>query len=124
MIAIRSLGGAIGLAICKSSCHIWLCIRSMLTRFEDTAVFNSRIVQLPGNIAQAVVPLGFPSSSLPALITALSTGDTKALVEIPSISPEIIEAAVGALKESFVNSFRGVWITAACFTVLALIGKI
>ena len=90
---------------------------------KDNAAFNGRLIQLPDNIAQAVLPLGFPSSSLEPLITDLATGHPEELESIPSITPEIIGAAVRALRLTFVDSFRAVWITAACFTVLGVIGK-
>lgn len=122
MIATRSLGGAIGLAICK------LVLRMNESRWMlnliDTAIFKTKLTTnlVPG-MAHAVLPLGLPESSLPALISDVATGNIKALTEIPGVDSGIIQAALQAYKSIFANSIRGVWITAACFSFVALVGK-
>lgn len=88
----------------------------------DTAVFNSQLSHLPNNIAQKVIPLGLPESSLPSLVQALATGDIPGLAEVPGVNAKISGVAIGALRQTFVDSFRGVWITAACFTAVAVLG--
>ena len=42
---------------------------------------------------------------------------------VPGITPQIIQASVGALLKSFSVGFRYVWVSAGCFTVVAAIGK-
>lgn len=89
----------------------------------DTAIFNSKLSStLASGIANAVLPLGLPPSSLPLLIGALATGDTNALSSIPGISPPIIEIAFASLKQSFADSFRGVWIASAAFSAVGIVG--
>ncbi|KAK5049568.1 hypothetical protein LTR84_004497 [Exophiala bonariae] len=105
MISVRSLGGAVGLAI-------------------YTAAFNSKLSETAGKkIANAVLPLGLPSSSLSLLILDILTGNIGGLPDIPGISPQIIQAGVLAFQQAFAESIRAVWITAACFTAAALVGE-
>ena len=105
MISVRSLGGSIGLAF-------------------YSAIFNGTLAdQLGARIAAATLPLGLREKSLGALIGALAASDTKALAEIPGITPDIIEAGVGALKDTFAIAFRWVWVAAGCFSALAVIRK-
>ncbi|KIH91218.1 siderophore iron transporter [Sporothrix brasiliensis 5110] len=106
MIGMRSLGGSIGLAIYN-------------------AILSGELNKnLGANIAGAVLPLGLPETSLGALIGALAAQDTTALLAVPGISPDIINAAVGALKSTYSVAFRWVWVAAGAFTVVAAIAAI
>jgi hypothetical protein len=58
------------------------------------------------------------------LIQDFETGHTAGLTAIPGMTTAILQAAQHAYLQSFVNAVRGVWITAACFGVVAAIGKI
>lgn len=105
ILAIRSLGGAIGLAI-------------------NNAIFTSTLgTQLPSRIAKAALPLGLPPRSLGLLIQALAADDKPALAQIPGITPRIIGAAANALVEAYTVSFRYCWVASACFIAVAVIGK-
>jgi len=73
-------------------------------------------------VASATIPLGFKPSYLGELIGAITTGNTAVLAEIPGISPKIVEAAGLAVKQSYAIAFRYVWVTAAAFSALAVIG--
>lgn len=74
-------------------------------------------------IAKAVLPLGLPESSLGAFIGDLAGDETALLPKIPGITPEIIEAGFRAYKQTFLDGFRLLWITAAAFSAVGLIGK-
>jgi hypothetical protein len=71
-----------------------------------------------------VLPLGLPATSLPALIGDLAANNQTALGSVPGITPQIIGAGVGGLREAYNLGFRFVWIAAGCFMVLAAICKL
>lgn len=60
----------------------------------------------PQAVAEATVPLGLPTSSLPALLGALQTQSAAALLAVPGISSQIIEAATVATKLTYAAAFR------------------
>lgn len=74
-------------------------------------------------ISEAVLPLGLPDSSLPALIEGLSSGNMTALASIPGTTDEIIAAGFAGLKEAYILGFRYVWVAAGSFTALAALCK-
>ncbi|KAM5347564.1 hypothetical protein ACJ41O_007388 [Fusarium nematophilum] len=81
----RSVGGAIAIAIYNT-------------------IVQSRIsVELPRRVAAAVLPLGFPQSSLPSLLEAFTSGNQTA---IPGANPEIMAAAGEAVRYAYAASFR------------------
>jgi hypothetical protein len=128
LIAMRSFGGSIGLAICTLfSSLLYMHVQELLLTLNsslDNAIFTNKLTNNLGKkIAAAVLPLGLPASSLPAFITDLANSDSTDLVTIPGVTGEIIGAGVGALKEAYTIAFRYVWIAAGCFTVVAAIGK-
>ena len=103
--AARSLGAAVGIAI-------------------NNAIFNNSFGEkLPQMVAAAVVPLGFDSKDLGALISALTSQSQAAMAKVPGITPQITAAAVQALTEAYRVSYRGLWIAAGCFAGVAVIGK-
>ena len=113
LLAIRSFGGSVGLAICKSNPVIPGLPKLTIV---VTAIFSSKISSsLGSNIAAAVLPLGFPPQNLEAFIGALAGQDQAALAHIPGVTPQIIGAGVHALQEAYLSSFKPVWIAAACF---------
>ena len=104
-IAARASGGSMGVAVYN-------------------AIFNGALSDnLAAKISSAAMSHGLPPSSIGQLIMALSTQDRVALVNIPGITPEIIQASTIALKEAFNIGFRNVFIAAACFTFVAMCRK-
>ncbi|MCJ1472599.1 hypothetical protein MMC13_001248 [Lambiella insularis] len=104
MASVRALGVTVGAAI-------------------YTAIFHSKLSSnIPNKIAAAALPLGLPASSLPALIEDLVAQKTELMPKIPGISLKIIGASMDALLDAYCDSFRYVWIVAACFTLAGLIG--
>ena len=103
LISFRGLGGTIGLAINN-------------TIFNDTLESDIGV-----KIAAAVRPLGLPSSSLPALIAAISSQNQQALATVPGITPDIVIAASNALESAYGVAFRNAWIASACFIFLAIV---
>ncbi|KAK5069235.1 hypothetical protein LTR64_008610 [Lithohypha guttulata] len=105
LLAIRSFGGSIALAI-------------------YTAIFNSSIsTKLGAGIAAAVLPLGLPPPELERFIGALASNNQTALIQIEGATPQIIGAGVHALQIAYLASFRGVWIAAAVFAGVTVIAS-
>jgi hypothetical protein len=75
-------------------------------------------------IAGAVLPLGLPESSLPALIGDLAANNQTAIATVPGITPQSIGAGVGGLFDAYSLGFRFVWVAAGCFMALATICKL
>jgi len=101
----RPIGGVIGLAI-------------------NNAIFHNTLsTQVPKKIGSAVSPFAFPSSSLGALIAALTSQDNAALNSVPGVTPDILAAARGGLLDAYGLSFRNCWIAAACLCLPGVIGK-
>ena len=103
IISVRSLGGTVGIAIYN-------------------AVFTDGMSKMPANIAGAVVPAGLDPKNVPALVGALVSHNQTAVAAVPGVTPEIAGQGVAALLDTFVASFKNVWITASCFVALAAIG--
>lgn len=90
-----------------------------------SAIFNTKINSTLGSsIAAAVLPLGFSPQYLEAFIGALAGQDQAALAQIPGVTPQIIGAGVHALQTAFLASFKNVWIAAAVFAGVTVIGKL
>lgn len=90
----------------------------------DTAIFNSSIsTKLGAGIAAAVLPLGLPPPELERFTGALASNNQTALIQIEGVTPQIIGAGVHALQIAYLASFRGVWIAAAVFAGVTVIGK-
>ncbi|UPK92886.1 hypothetical protein LCI18_003821 [Fusarium solani-melongenae] len=100
---VRSLGGALGLAI-------------------NNAVLTSTLEkELPKKVSAAALPLGLPPSSLPALIDGLASQRRDAVAAVPGMSSEIAQAAVEAMKRAYLVAFRNAWIVSATFCGLLVI---
>ncbi|KEF61169.1 uncharacterized protein A1O9_02734 [Exophiala aquamarina CBS 119918] len=106
VLSVRSLGASTGLVIYQ-------------------AVFSHGISKnLFPKVAGVTIPLGLPEGSLGPLLGALTSGNMNELPKVPGVTPEIIEAAALAVKETYRLAFSYVWATAAAFTTVALIAAI
>ena len=108
MISVRSLGGSIALAVFN-------------------AIFTHTLSEnLASKVPPAVISLGLPPSSIPSFIGNMTSGTTNALAlaQIPGISGPIIEAGGHAILEAFAVAFRYVWISAGCFSFVAMIAAL
>lgn len=87
------------------------------------AALNDRLTKkMPTYIAEAALRTGLPPSSVPAFVKVLIAKQTAALSKIPGVTPAIIQAGNGGLKQAFADSIRVVYIIAAPFGLLACIG--
>jgi hypothetical protein len=90
----------------------------------DNAIFLAQFNDnFAPKISEAVLPLGLPKSSLPALIQGFSSRNTTALAAVSGATDKIIAAGLDGVKEAYVLGFRYVWVAAGCFTALAAICK-
>lgn len=74
-------------------------------------------------VAQAVLPLGLPKSSLGPLIKALvSSGPARkvSLSAVPGITPEVISAAQSAYNDGLVHAYRYMYYAAIAFGVWSI----
>ena len=86
------------------------------------AAYSDRIKRkLPSYIAAAALKAGLPESSLQAFADALVGNDQATLLHIQGVTPAVIAAAGEALKQSYADSIRIVFIIAAPFGVVAAI---
>ncbi|KAF7561126.1 hypothetical protein G7046_g3004 [Stylonectria norvegica] len=100
IISVRSLGGTIGIAIYNS-------------------LFTQQMKKLPDNVAKAAISNGLSTNSIEDFVGALLSRNTTALLAVPGVTPEIIQAGANASLDTYSMGFRNVWIAATCFVVLA-----
>jgi MFS family permease len=105
MISLRSLGGSVGLAVYNTIFHHG---------------FSSN---LGPKTTSAVLPLGLSQKELPQLISALVSHNETAIQQFHGMSPRIIEAGYNGLLSAYRIGFRGVWVTTACLSLVAGMGK-
>jgi hypothetical protein len=90
----------------------------------DNAIFTAKLTSNLGpKIAEAVLPLGLPASSLPQFIDGLASENNTLVGMAPGVTPRIIEAGVGGLYEAYSQGFRYVWISAGVFMFVSAIGE-
>ncbi|RDW81826.1 MFS general substrate transporter-22 [Coleophoma cylindrospora] len=105
IISVRSLGATIGIAIYNS-------------------VFISATQRLEGNVSKAIAAAGLPQTSIEKFVADLLAQNTSSLSQVFGVNQDIIQAGLGALKDTYSAGFRNVWCTAAAFTVLALVASV
>lgn len=85
-----------------------------------SAALNTRLGEyIPTYIANAVSAAGLPPTSVGPFIQALVARDSAALQAVSGVNPSIINAGASALKQSYADGIRIVFIIAAPFGVLA-----
>lgn len=94
---------------------------SMATAFLGAILSACTTKKIPAAIIVAVLPLGFPPSSLPAFIPAVLAQNKAALGKIPGVTPAVIGAAVGGVHEGLAQSFRVLWLSVVPFAVVGAV---
>jgi multidrug transporter EmrE-like cation transporter len=96
----RAIGGAFGSAVLD-------------------AIINGKLKSYPDKISAAAVAAGLPKDSVPALLTALSTG--AGLTDVPGIDSGILEKTMDASHWAYAHAYRLAWASIIPFVVLALV---
>jgi hypothetical protein len=73
-------------------------------------------------IAQAALAAGLPTSSLEQFVGNLMHHNETGVQQTPGVTPDIVEAGLNVLLGTFAKGFQHVWITAAAFVSLAVVG--
>lgn len=76
---------------------------------------------LPRYVVPAAIEAGLPSSSVPALLSGISTGS---FATVPGISDAIIEAVGAPIKHAYSMAFRTVFLCTIPFGVILLVAAI
>ncbi|EXJ61668.1 hypothetical protein A1O7_02097 [Cladophialophora yegresii CBS 114405] len=97
----RAIGGAFGSAVLD-------------------AIINGKLKSYPAKVGGAAIEAGLPASSVPALLTALSSG--AGLTDVPGINATIIEQTMDASHWAYARAYRMAWASIIPFVVLALVG--
>jgi Fungal trichothecene efflux pump (TRI12) len=105
-LSIRLIGGSIGYAI-------------YFNVFE-----NKLTAVLPANVGIAVIKAGLPIYSVPAFIEALVAQNTTAIAQIKGITPTILLVAENAVKDSYVEGFRQIYLVSIAFGGAAIIASV
>lgn len=94
---------------------------STFTAIYAAALAQQTAKKIPSYVASAALGAGLPPTSLGAFIGALAGQQTQVLPTIPGVTPQIIGAGVGALKQALADSFRVIYIIAAPFAIVGAI---
>ena len=94
---------------------------TVFTAIYGAALTTRLAKDIPSYVAKAALGAGLPKTSLEAFVGALAGNDAAALPKIPGVTPAIIGAGVGGLKQAFADGIRVVYIIAAPFGALACI---
>lgn len=93
-----------------------------------TAVFvailqNEAPKQLQEYVVPAALQNGLPQSSLDSLFTALATGQSAALAEVPGINDDILSAVAQAASDAYAKAYSYVYYAAVAIGIVGLIGE-
>ncbi|CAK1365717.1 unnamed protein product [Cercospora beticola] len=95
----------------------------LATAIYSSVLMNKLTEYTASDVVPAVVAAGLPVTSLEAFLTALSTGNTAALQEIPGVTPAAIGAGAAALREAYAKAFKIVWLATLAFGLLAVVAS-
>jgi MFS family permease len=105
--AIRGLGGSIGVTIFST-------------------IFSSKLDRfLPQKIGEVLIEAGMSKTTtseiIPEILDAVSAGTTDALVEIPGITSNVVNAIKVAVAEAYSDSFPFIWYSLLPFAVVSML---
>jgi hypothetical protein len=105
-LSIRLIGGSIGYAIYFN-------------------VFQNKLHDvLPSTVGIAVAKAGLPITQIPTFIMALVAKNMTALAQVKGITPQILLAAQGAVKDSYVEGFRLIYLVSIAFGGAAIVASL
>lgn len=75
-------------------------------------------------VVPAVLNAGLPTSSVASFLTALASGSTPALEQVPGVTPEVLQAATPAALRSSENAFQLIYLVSIAFGCCAIIASL
>ncbi|KAF2814997.1 fungal trichothecene efflux pump [Mytilinidion resinicola] len=103
LASIRAAGGSIAVAV------------------YSTILTNRLSETIPSMVGGAAVAAGLPSSEVPAVLAAVSTGN---LAEVPGITTAVITAVAGSVPFAYAAAFKTVYLASLGFGGIAIIGSL
>jgi hypothetical protein len=105
-LSVRLIGGSIGYAIYFN-------------------VFENKLQEvIPTTVGIAVAKAGLPITQIPAFITALIAQNMTAVGQVKGLTPSILLVAEQAVKESYVQGFRMIYLVSIAFGGAAIIASL
>lgn len=105
-LSVRLIGGSIGYAI------------------YFNVLQNKVTTVLPVKVGTAVLKAGLPPGQVATFILALVAQNTTAIGEIKGLTPTILAAATEAVKQSYVEGFRLIYLVSIAFGGAAIISSL
>lgn len=96
-------------------------LSAIATSMYSSILSTEAAKYIPEKVTPAALAAGLPSASLPALFTGITLGD---FTSVEGISPEIIAATGGAVKEAYAATFRVVYLCTLPFGALLIIAAL
>lgn len=72
-------------------------------------------------IESAAIGAGLPAGSVPALLTALASGETAAISSVKGIDGAVLAAVTTASKNVYAKAYRLAWASIVPFVVIAIV---
>jgi hypothetical protein len=94
---------------------------SVAISIYQTILTNVQTKEAAKLIPPVAIAAGLPETSVEGLLAALPLGSA-ALAEVPGITNDIIAAAAGAFKQSYVVGLRTTCLSSLSFGVIGIIG--
>lgn len=93
-----------------------------------TAVFVAILQnEAPKKLQEYVVPAalnaGLPQASIEALFTAIASGKSSALEQVPGMNPEILAVVGAAVSNGYAAAYAYVYYAGVAIGIVGLIGK-
>ena len=105
-LSIRFIGGQIGYTICYN-------------------IFINKVTAvLPTKVGHAAVKAGLPLTEVVAFVEALVNNDTSVLSQLKGLTPTVLDAGQGALKASYDEGFKLVYLASIGFGGAAIIASL
>jgi hypothetical protein len=93
-------------------------LSAIATSMYSSILATESAKYIPQKVIPAATAAGLPEGSLPSLLQSIALGDFSA---VPGISPDIIAATGGAVKEAYTLAFRTVYLCTIPFGVLLIV---
>jgi hypothetical protein len=97
---------------------------TVATAWYAAALSGKLATLIPERVAGAAAAGGLPPSSIPSFVGALAGNKPDALAAVPGVTPSLVAAGVAAIKGALADGFRTVWIIAAPFAFVAVVGTL